>query len=257
MENIYSDKRIIKAALWLLIILSVYFGLKTLNTLKENRFIGAGVTPGTTIAVSGTGEINAVPDIATFTASISEDGTTPQEAQNKVTAKEKKVLDFARGLGIADKDIKATSSNVAAKYDYTPCAIYPCPQRQNISGYTGTESIDIKVRNTDLSGKVQQGLAGVGVELSGPNYTIDNEDTLKAQAREKAIKDAKGKADALEHDLGINLGRIVNFSEDNGGFPVYYAKGAMTADSAGAPAPELPKGENTITSNVTITYEIR
>ena len=38
-----------------------------------------------------------------------------------------------------------------------------------------------------------------------------------------------------------------------------YAKSEMMMDSVGAsaPAPTLPKGENKITSNVTITYEIR
>jgi hypothetical protein len=37
-----------------------------------------------------------------------------------------------------------------------------------------------------------------------------------------------------------------------------YAKGAMMDSVASsAPAPELPKGENKITANVTITYEIR
>ena len=39
-----------------------------------------------------------------------------------------------------------------------------------------------------------------------------------------------------------------------------YAKGMMARDSlesVPSPVPELPTGENKITSNVTITYEIR
>ena len=63
----------------------------------------------------------------------------------------------------------------------------------------------------------------------------------------------------LSKDLGVHLIRIVSFSE-NGNYPMpLFAKGMM-ADSvtvSSAPAPELPTGENKITSNVTITYEIR
>ena len=61
--------------------------------------------------------------------------------------------------------------------------------------------------------------------------------------------------------LGVSIVRIVGFNENNGG-PIYYAK-TMSMDSAGmggapaAPAPEIPVGQNKITSNVNITYEIR
>ena len=51
----------------------------------------------------------------------------------------------------------------------------------------------------------------------------------------------------------------MSFSENNGGeYPMFAAKSIM-ADNASnaAPAPILPKGENKITSDVTITYEIK
>jgi len=61
--------------------------------------------------------------------------------------------------------------------------------------------------------------------------------------------------------LGVRLVRIVNFSE-NGNYPIMYAKGMMATESVASaptptPTPTLPTGENKITSNVTITYEIR
>ena len=105
-----------------------------------------------------------------------------------------------------------------------------------------------------------QGLGATGVSnLSGPNFTIDDEDGLKAQARKKAIDDAREKAEALAEDLGVRLGRIASFSEGGGyGAPMYYGKDMMAEQSAAGNAvrAELPKGENTISSDVTITYEI-
>ncbi len=107
-----------------------------------------------------------------------------------------------------------------------------------------------------------QSLGAVGVsDLSGPNFSIDNEENLQAEARKKAIDDAKAKAEALADDLGVKLGRVANFSEGGRyGGPIYYGKEMMAVDSStgSAPAPaNIPKGENTISSDVTITYELR
>ena len=136
-----------------------------------------------------------------------------------------------------------------------------------VSEYPITESIDLREYPTidpdrfAKAGDIVQGIGAVGVsEISGPNFSIENEDKLKETARKMAIDEAKAKAKILSHDLGVRLVRIVNFSE-NGNYPIMYAnKGIAMMDSAvsePAASPELPTGENKIISNVTITYEIR
>jgi uncharacterized protein YggE len=222
-----------------------------------------------TITFSGHGEVSAVPDIANISFTTSKDAKTVKEAQTLVVAVEKSSLDFLKANNVLEKDIRTANASFYPKYEYKydtkiimPCTQYGCPPNPGnnvIVGYTASESITVKVRNTDDVGKIMQGLGTLGVsDLSGPNFSIDNEDGLKAAARKKAIDDAKEKAKVLAKDLGVRLGRITSFSE-GGNYPApMYAK-TMMADSAsgsGAPA-EIPKGENTITSDVTITYEIR
>ncbi len=112
----------------------------------------------------------------------------------------------------------------------------------------------------DDVGAIVQGLGNVGVsELNGPNFAIDKEDDLKAEARKKAIDDAREKAKVLAKDLGVSLVKISSFSEGgNYGGMVYSAKAEMAMDSGSAPAPaKIPKGVQTVSSDVTITYEIR
>jgi uncharacterized protein YggE len=113
----------------------------------------------------------------------------------------------------------------------------------------------------DDANEVRTGLANLGVtNMTGPIFSIDNEDSLKDEARGKAIEKAREKAKILAKQLGVNLGQVVDFSEGgSGGYPVMYATKAMDGGVSAMPerAPELPKGENKITSNVTITYEIR
>src|SRR5690606_38170187 len=97
-------------------------------------------------------------------------------------------------------------------------------------------------------------------DIYGPNFTVDDETELKREARQKAIEDARAKARQLADDLDVRLVRVVSFSENGGGYYPMFARGAamdMAVSSEAKAAPELPTGENTITSYVTITYEIR
>ena len=82
-------------------------------------------------------------------------------------------------------------------------------------------------------------------------------DKVQAEARDKAIADAKEKAKVLAKSLGVKLSKIISFSE--GGYqPVYYAMEAKGMGMGGdsAPVPQVPVGENRVTSNITIVYEI-
>lgn len=233
--------------------------------LSEMRYIGTGVSATNTISVSGEGEIFAVPDIATFTVTIQEEAKTVNEAQTAATEKSNSVLATLRAEGVEDKDIKTVSYNVNPQYDYVRevnCTSGYCPGKQVLRGYQVSQALQVKVRDTKSAGTILSKV-GTGVsDVSGLSFTIDDDDAIQEQARAKAITDAQDKARKLASDLGVSLVRVVGFNEDNGRSYPMYAK-AVTLDSAAgmggemAPVPELPTGENKITSNVTITYEIR
>jgi len=274
-----SPEQKVKLYRGLKIALIVFLAVLAANFLSGGRgYRDENKTPNT-ISFSGHGEVTAVPDIANISFTISKDATTVKDAQAGVAVIEKKALDVLKAKDVADKDIKTANASFYPKYEYrqavcpqvpmgagtagvtvNPSSPYYCPSgKQVLLGYTASESITVKVRNTDSVGDIMQSLGTTGVsDLSGPNFAIDNEDSLKAQARKLAIDDAKAKAQSLAKDLGVRLEKITSFSE-NGNYPVMYAQGAMMSDKAVsvlAPA-VIPKGENTISSDVTITYEIK
>jgi uncharacterized protein YggE len=67
------------------------------------------------------------------------------------------------------------------------------------------------------------------------------------------------KAKVLSKSLDIDLDHIVNFYDNQGGYPTpVYGMGGYDAKAQSVSvAPTLPAGENKVVSNVTLVYEIR
>ncbi len=264
-----QKQHMIKAGFALAGIIAVFFIALIFTEVKKFNLLGNDTPAVNVISFSGKGEVNATPDISVLTASINGEGATRADAVTKQAALKQKVSDALVPFKIAKEDIKTDYITTNAKYEWKQQTIYcvttPCPQpagKNVIVGYTTNEQLIIKIRNVDDAGAVYDALSKVGsVDVSGPNLQIDNDEALKAEARKIAIADAKAKAEVLAKDLGVRLVRIVSFNEDSGAMPMYYGEGAtmnsMDAKSAPAPTISISVGENKITSNVTISYEIR
>lgn len=222
-----------------------------------------------TISVSGQGEVYAIPDISIITFSIREEAKTSKEATNKVAAKEASAFEFLASKGIDKKDIKTLWFNTLPRYEYrntsiscTPTYCPPSSGKQELVGYESSETVQVKVRDIDKSGDIVSGLTSAGIgEVNGPEFSVDNPDVLKAEARRLAIEDAKEKAKILKNDLGVKLVRIISFNE-GGDYPIYYGMGGdqmSRMETKATPAPEInfSTGEQKIISNVSIVYEIK
>lgn len=261
-----DKKQVVKYGMILAVALTVFVGVKTINALKEYSYIGKDVPPMNTVAVVGKGEVSVKPDVASFVYSVTEEGKTAGEAQDKATKKSNDVIAALKKEGIEDKDIKTASYNIYPKYEYvtTLCTAYSCPPSKSvISGYEISQSVEVKVRNIEKAGDMLALVGGFNVSnVSGLSFVVDDMDALKAEVRKQAIIDAKEKAKVLSKELGVKFDGIISFYENGGdaypimGERVYDTYGAGTM-SAVKVSPELPTGENKITTQVTITYAIR
>jgi uncharacterized protein YggE len=261
-----NEWKFVRIALGILISLAALFALAgSIYAFKSVKYIGSA--PATnTIPVSGHGEAFAVPNIAEVTFSVEKSASTVAVAQKQVTDLMNDVLATLKSSGIAEKDLQTTGYNIYPKYEYqtTKCSVTNCyPQGKDVLvGYTVSNSVTVKIRNLDKAGDILATLGGKNVtNLSGLNFTLEDDNAPKSEARTEAITKAKQQADTLANQLGVHLVRIVSFNE-NGNYPIYYSKvanqalDARTETSAGA-APAIQTGENKITSDVTITYEIQ
>lgn len=216
------------------------------------------------ITVSGEGEMTAVPDIATVDITVRESAKTVPQAQKAVEAKITEAIKALSSLGVQEKDQRTISYYVNPKYENVLASggMYPV-YNQKIVGYEVAQTVEIKVRKVDSAGEVIGALGAANItEISGPSFTVDDMDEIQAEAKEKAIAEAKEKATATAKALGADLGAVLQFSEDNGGYYPMYARDAVMNQAAygkgGAEssAATLPQGENIIKSRVTITYSL-
>jgi uncharacterized protein YggE len=251
-------KRFCKWGAFAFLMLSIFLIAQTLNAFKDWQSVDAVYN---SISVTGEGEAVSVPNIATFSFSVSADANKVSDAQNQVTKSTDDIFAGLKDLGINDNDIKTTDYSVYPKYTYTPVVCTPtyCPPSKQIpDGYTVNQTVLVKVRTIADAGKA---LALVGdkgaTNVSSLSFTTDDPNKDQNDARAKAIEDAKSKADALAKSLGVRIVRVVGYSDNsqNPG-PIYYASG-MTASKDAASTPNVPAGENKSTASVTVTYEIR
>ncbi len=257
-----------KALFGVFILLGLFLLVQTFSSFSALRYIGTGVSASNTISISGHGEALGVPNVATFTFSVVSQKLTVAEAQEEATEKINTITADLKTAGIADKDIKTIDYSVFPRYEYQQaiCQGGVCPTgKQVLLGYEVRQTTSVKVHDTAEAGDLLTQVGGKGAsEVSGLSFTFDDPDSVQAEARDGAIKDAKEKAEKLADSLGVNLVRVVNFSENGGGSypaPMYnqaYSRGsAMDAEVEKAVAPTVSVGENKVTSDVTVVYEIR
>lgn len=251
------------------IVLALFLLVVTASAIKSYRLIGSGVSATNTITVSGQGEVFAVPDTGEFTVTIQEEAKDVAAAQEAMAKKANAVISYLKGAGVEEKDIKTTDYSISPRYEWrqpgtASGGYYPPSGTQTLIGFTAAETLSVKVRDTEKAGELLSGVGGLGAyQVSGLSFTIDDEDALKAEAREKAIQEARTKAKQLAGSLGVSLVRIVGFSEGGMGYypaPMYSARDEMAvggATMAKAVAPEIAVGQNKITSDVSITFEIQ
>lgn len=229
-----------------LIVLAVFVAVSINQKLNT-------VTTTNTVSLSGEGKILAKPDVAVVDFSIVTEAATSKAAQDANSEKSQKVVDFLKKQKVDEKDTKTISYNIYPKYSY------PRNEAPKIVGYRVDQTIRVKVRDLGSVSSILDGVIAAGAnQISNLSFEIDEPEKLKAEARAKAIADAKKKADELKGQIGIRLGRIVNFSEGISGYPVpLYRTVALEEKGIGGGGPSVPSGENEIVVNVTITYQIK
>lgn len=244
-------------------ILTIFLVIVSIKEIKSIYYVGKNPNMTNMISVTGDGSAVAIPDVASFSFSVTEKAKTVDEAQAMATKKINEALKVVKESGVSDKDIETISYNINPHYEYQTysCTATYCPSKSVLTGYEVSQTIGVKVRKLADAGKLFSVIGSAGVSnINGLTFSVDDMDNVKAIAREKAIQEAQAKAEILAKQLGVTLSRVSGFYENDSSYPrpMYGMGGAMEVSSVKvADSPEVPVGERKITTSVSITYEIK
>ncbi len=237
----------------LLVYVIILVGSIIRNNLQKYNFIGRADRAERTITVQGIGKVTAKPDIAVTSMGMISSAKTVSEAQQKNTTIMNNLIEKLKGLGIDAKDIQTTNYNIYPQYDYLQ------DKGQVLRGYEVNQSVTIKIRDLTKANQVLALAGEVGTNnVSGLQFTIDDDEVYKAEARKLALDKITEKAKTLTNMLGVKVVGVVSYNEYEGGGGVYPMKAyADSAIGMGGGASAVESGSTDVTINASVTLEIR
>ena len=208
----------------------------------------AQVIPPAAISVTGEATVSVPPDLAEIEGGVTSEAKTAREASEANNAAMGKVLQALKGAGIEEKDIQT------ARLSLQPQS---APNRSGpsaIAGYRASNRVTIRVRDVTKVASVIDTLVGAGAnEIGGINFVVSQASKLLDEARERAVADARRKAEIYAKAAGVTLGAPLGISEEGNSTPAPYRR--MAAGMA-ASAP-VAQGEETLQVTVSVSWAIK
>ena len=223
------------------------------------------------VTVSGEGKVYAKPDVALVSLGVTTQSTTVADVTKNNTDKMNAVIEAVKALNIDEKDIQTTNYSLTPVYENYSIPVVPMVYSSidsvgmktgtTFKGYKLEQDIQVKIRDFTKIGDVLSQATVKGANLVGDlQFTIDNPEQFRDQARAKAIQQAKANAQNLAKESGVNLGKIINIYENYNPYPVAYSKalGIGGGDAQSAPVvPIIQPGQQEINITINLTYQVK
>jgi hypothetical protein len=175
-----------------------------------------------------------------------------REAMSAANQAMEAVIAAMKEAGIAARDLQTAGLQINPRYEAKKHA--DGSQTSEITAYQVANTLSVRVRDIAAVGAVLDQAVTLGVNQGG-GILFGNEDPSSAltQARTAAVKDAIAKAGTLAAAAGVELGQIIEISEQayNPRPMPYMARAEMASGAAPVEA-----GENSYRVQVNVTFGI-
>jgi len=206
----------------------------------------------TGIMVIAEGKAVGKPDLAMITIGVQTRDAEAQTAAEQNDVQMAAVMSALLEKGVAEEDIQTTNYSIQVEIDWQDST-------QRVIGYVVDNSVVIKLRNVDQVGDVLDAATGAGANnVYGIQFTFDDPSALREEARAQAMAEAQAKAQALAQLAGVGLGKPRQISEsiiEPG--PLYMERAYAAAPSEGGGVTPVSVGQQEVTVQVQVTFEIR
>jgi uncharacterized protein len=210
--------------------------------------------PDRVVAVSGSGDVLAVPDRALVMLAVEARNASLQSAQQEVNGAVERFLALADELRVPREQVQTTSANVQAEFDWNPET-----RERRMLGYYVSRQLRVELRELDKLGPLMERSVGIGVnQVSPPHLVSSRADELRREALSKAADDARRSAEALAKTLGARVGPVRRIASSDVAWqppPQPYERTAMAMKDGGGAA-TYEAGQIEITAQVTAEFDL-
>jgi len=238
--------------IWRKLAMAAPIALLSLSPATAQQVQTMSAISGTRLDIVATGEVVAVPDIATIGAGVITQAPTAAAAMAENGRRTAATVASIRKAGVADRDIQTTAINLRPQYRYVE------NQPPVITGYQASSRVSVRFRDIKTAGSILDSLVAAGAnQIDGPTLSIDKPEPLLDQARTSAIMTAKSRAALYAKAAGLQVRRIVAISEGNADMPMPAPMPMMMMRAQAKEADtSIEAGEQRLSISVSVTFEL-
>lgn len=193
------------------------------------------------ITVTGTGQVDLSPDMATVRIGVTQQDEAAAEALQQTSDALAAMLERLAELGVAERDVQTSGLTLNPVWRDRPDS--PGPQGQPEPwGFEASNMVTVRLRDLDRLGAVLDALVSDGANrLDGVSFGLQEPEAAQDEARRLAVAEARRKAELYAEAAGVTLGQVVSISEAgaNRPRPQMMEMASMRADSVPVAAGEV------------------
>ncbi len=210
------------------------------------------------VVVTGEGEVSLAPDMAIASLGVTTEAETARNALSANNEAMADVIESMKNAGVEAKDLQTSGFSIQPRYNHHVPRKSEELKPPSIVGYTVSNNLTVRIRDLSSLGEIMDKSVTLGVNTGGSiQFVNDKTDDAIRKARIAAMKDARNKALTLTKAAGVELGRLVEISENSHRpGPIAMARGRMMAEAAMASPVPVEGGENTYRVSVSAIWEI-
>ncbi len=202
------------------------------------------------ILVTGTGEVDAVPDMATLTLGVDLQAQTAAEASGEAAERMADILEVLEDAGVAPEDIQTTGLSLRPVYEPRRTDLERAPR---LLGFAAENTLTVTVRALDGLGTLLDEVIDEGANsFRGVQFGLQDATLAEEDARRDAVADALATATLMAEAAGAERGPILTMREEGGGIP----RPQMAARVASEAAVPVAPGSLTVRAQVTVIFEL-
>ena len=207
-----------------------------------------GSAPGT-ISVTGSGTVQGVPDTVSFQIGVQNVAASAATALAANNARVRALESSLFAHGVARRDMQTSGLDIYANTN----------NQGAVTGFTVDNNVNVTMHDITAAGVALDAavrVAGNGIQLSGINFSISNQSKYLAEARVKAMQDARTAATQVAKGGGASLGAIEKITDQENATSVTIPYPEFKASLGTASSVPLQAGSQPINVQVAVVYAL-